>query len=125
MHYGKRLNYLMIVISTSLMNRVLTISAIAMFAVVLGLSSVAPAIADKPEKVMVCHNEADAVDPDTLEPIPPFWTILEVSEKSLKNGHDGKHGDGITDEFQILSPEDEATCRGLPNFVETVDEDLG
>jgi len=98
------------------MNRLLTISAIAMFAVVLGMSSITPAIAkaDTP----ICHyaetvfdTDPDTgeviLDPDTGEPIvlePALWKVITVNSKGAANGHVGHHGpvdDQTLKDFEI------------------------
>ncbi len=98
------------------MNRILTISAIAMFAVVLGMSAIAPAMAkaDTP----ICHY-AEAVfmtnpdtgeietDPDTDEPIvlePALWKVITVNSKGSTNVNVDRHGpfdDQTIKDFEI------------------------
>jgi len=41
------------------MNKTISIVAIAMVAVVMGLSAFAPAMADKPQTVQICHFDND------------------------------------------------------------------
>ena len=41
------------------MNKTISLAAIAMVAVVMGLSAFAPAMADKPETVQICHFDND------------------------------------------------------------------
>ena len=87
-------------ISSSLMNRILTISAIAMFAVVLGLGVFSPAMAAKEPKVDVCHfaEEETVVDSDDVETvIPAHWKIINISQKGADNGHVGHHTDPDAD----------------------------
>jgi len=78
------------------MNRILTISAIAMFAVVLGVSAFAPAMAtprdDNGEhKVVICHyQEAKTTDRDgnDLEiPIPEAYVVINIDKAGKMNGH--------------------------------------
>ncbi len=78
------------------MNRILTISAIAMFAVVLGVSAFAPAMAtppdrDPPHKVVICHyQEAKTTDRDgnTLDiPIPEAYVDINIDKAGKMNGH--------------------------------------
>ena len=105
------------------MNRIITISAIAMFAVTLGLGVLSPAMA-APNKVSVCHYEAEEIDPDTLEVIDDFWTIISISgngqavPKHLANHANGTDTDGV-----IGDKYTEAQCEALGFFQETVDED--
>jgi hypothetical protein len=78
------------------MNRLLTISTIAMFAVVLGLGVLSPAMAAKEPKVDVCHfaEEETVVDSDGVETfIPAHWKIINISQKGADNGHVGHHTD--------------------------------
>ena len=73
-----------------------TIAAIAMFAVILGMSALSPAMAVKPDadgkhKVEFCHyQEAKTTDRDgnALDiPIPEAYLVIEVDKKGQMNGH--------------------------------------
>jgi len=78
------------------MNRILTISAIAMFAVVLGLGVLSPAMATPRDdngdhKVVICHyQEAETIDngPD-LPPteIPEAYVVINIDKAGKMNGH--------------------------------------
>ena len=104
------------------MNRILTISAIAMFAVVLGLGVVSPAMA-APNKVSVCHYEAEEIDPDTGAVIDDFWTIISISGNgNAVNAHLANHANG-TDTDMVIGAFSEADCEDLGFFLDTVDED--
>ncbi len=76
------------------MNRIQTISAIAMFAVVLGISAIAPAMADKAtapgqNKQYICHVEHD--DPTTPDVDESSIDLIKVP---LNSAHfKGKHPD--------------------------------
>jgi len=88
-----------------------TIAAIAMFAVILGMSALSPAMAAKPDKadkIWVCHfadtevvidpeTELPMIDPDTgLEvTIPAHYDVIHISENGW-NGHQN-HYDGNAD----------------------------
>ncbi len=83
-------------ISSSLMNRILTISAIAMFAVVLGVSAFAPAMAtppdrDPPHKVVICHYQEEKTEDrfgNTLDiPIPEAYVDINIDKAGKMNGH--------------------------------------
>ena len=80
-----------------------TIAAIAMFAFVLGMSSISPAMAkaDTP----ICHYAETVfeIDPDTneivldddLNPVvleEAVWKVITVNNKGATNGHVGHHG---------------------------------
>ncbi len=105
------------------MNSKLTIAAITLFAVTLGLGVLSPAMA-APNKVSVCHYEGEEIDPDTLEVIDDFWTIISISgngqavTKHMANHANGTDGDGVIGEDYT-----EAECMALGFFQETVDED--
>ncbi len=97
------------------MNRIQTISAIAMFAVVLGMSAIAPAMAkaDTP----ICHYaetefETDPVTGDVIldpdgNPIvleEAVWKVISVNSKGAANGHVDHHGpeaDQTLKDFEI------------------------
>ncbi len=113
------------------MNRILTISAIAMFAVTLGLGVLSPAMAAPPahsnaNKESVCHYEAEEIDPDTLEVIDDFWTIISISgngqavTKHMANHANGTDNDMVIDE---TDPDQVQACKDKGFFQETVDED--
>ncbi len=97
------------------MNSKLALTAIVMFAVVMGMSSIAPAMAkaDTP----ICHY-AEAVfetDPITGEVIldvdgnpivleEAHWKVITVNNKGATNGHVGHHGpvdDQTLKDFEI------------------------
>jgi len=89
------------------MNRILTISAIAMFAVVLGVSAFAPAMADRASapgqtRVSICHVEFDdegAVESTDLIKVPTNSAHFQVDENGdLKHPADFTPtdvGDGV------------------------------
>ena len=92
------------------MKTTLTIAAIAMFAIMLGVSAFAPAMAAKADKVDVCHfaEEETEIDPETGEEItiPAHWKVININENAMK-GH-AKHTDGegnfdeiITEDFTV------------------------
>jgi len=101
------------------MNRILTIPAIAMFAVVLGLGVVGPAMAAKEVNpnssadTGVCHYFEEEIDEDTGVVTEAQWNVKYVNSNGAMNGH-LKHGDpliGTTDlgaDPPIISVED---CR--------------
>ena len=105
-----------------------TIAAIAMFAVILGMSALAPAMAAKAPKVDICHFAEEEIifGEDGLTPIDTIeahWKILNVSQNGADNGHVDNHGDDTGLDFIISSDELETECRDKPNFQEKVDED--
>jgi hypothetical protein len=104
------------------MNTKLALTAIVMFAVIMGVSAISPATAAKQPKSDVCHFESEEIDPVTGEVTPAFWTIININGNALK-AHVDKHGDGITSDFVIETAQDDLDCRALPNFQETVDEE--
>ena len=118
------------------MNNKLAITAIVMFAVVLGVSSIAPALAKA--DTTICHFaetefETDPLtgdiinDPVTGLPIvleEAHWMFKTLNSKGAANGHVGHHGpvdangDPIPDangnpltDFIAADP---AECEGLP-----------
>ena len=107
------------------MNSKLAITAIAFFAVTLGLGVLSPAMA-APNKEDVCHYEGEEIDPDTGAVIDDFWTIISISgngqavTKHMANHANGTDADGV-----IGVDYTEAECMALGFFQETVDEDLG
>jgi len=110
------------------MNRLLTISAIAMFAVVLGMSSITPAMAkaDTP----ICHYAETEflTDPDTGvvitdpdnndEPIvleAAHWKVITVNSKGATKGHVEHHGpvdDQTLKDFEIDESEGSGKTSG-------------
>ena len=97
------------------MNTKLALTAIALFAVMLGMSALAPAMAVKPDtKIWVCHfAEAEEVLEDgipTGEIIPAHYVVIHISENGW-NGHQN-HVDGNEDEdFRDFENNDEVTVR--------------
>ncbi|MGV7226896.1 MAG: hypothetical protein ACQ9CV_08270 [Nitrosopumilus sp.] len=117
-----------------------TVAAIAMFAVVLGLGVLSPALAAK-DKIDLCHYSAEEtilVDTtgdgvgDTEQVIPEHWKIINISQKgNAVNAHESNHaqdnGDGtFTSDFQIAEDDADALadCTALMEaFPAPVDED--
>ena len=81
------------------MNKTLAISAITIFAVMLGMSAIAPVLADPPErnKVFICHYQTKDKTIDEVFQ-PAGWYPQEVSVKSLQ-----KH---LNHEDQIITNSD-------------------
>jgi len=93
------------------MNRILTISAIVMFAVVMGIASMTPAMAAK-NKVDLCHYSAEEIVVDDLgmptgEVILEHWKIINISQNgNAVNAHENNHAqvnedESVTPDFQI------------------------
>ena len=85
------------------MNRILTISAIAMFAVVLGVSAFAPAMAapgnpNSKATTQVCHFFEAEFDDDGFETSPAQWGVLHTNSNGATNGHVIGHGDKLIDD---------------------------
>jgi hypothetical protein len=73
-----------------------TIAAIAMFAVILGMSAIAPAMASKPNadvdhRIIFCHyQEEKTTDRFGMEleiPVPEAYLVIETDNKGKMNGH--------------------------------------
>ena len=109
------------------MNNKLAITAIVMFAVVMGIASMTPAMAAK-NKVDLCHYSAEEtilVDTtgdgvgDTEEVILEHWKIINISQNgNAVNAHENNHaqdnGDGtFTSDFAITVPADQTACDDL------------
>jgi len=90
------------------MNKTISLAAIAMFAVMMGLAAFAPAaLAEKPLKVNLCHNdEGDDGERGTLD---DSWVQISISEKA-KQKHIENHGD-----FEIVDDASQAQCDALVN----------
>ena len=115
------------------MNNKLTITAIVMFAVVMGIASMTPEMATK-NKVDLCHYSAaetilvdtdgDGVG-DTEQVIPEYWQIINISQNGKSvNAHVSHHaqdnGDGtftsdfvITDADPTIQAQNQADCDAL------------
>ena len=98
------------------MRTTLTIAAIAMFAVILGMSALAPAMAVKADKIWVCHfAEAEEVlDPITGLPtgeiIPAHYVVIHISENGW-NGHQNHLDGNEVQDFRDLENNDEDVVR--------------
>ena len=117
-----------------LMKTIYTIAAIAMFAVILGMSAIAPAMASKPNsngehKSDLCHyQEAKPETTDDLgnviEEVLEAYVVINVDNKGKMNGHfkngdahhfpvdasDVQNGPGdfeITNDDEVNNPTDE------------------
>jgi len=94
------------------MNKPISLAAIAMFAVIMGLGVFAPAIfAEKMLKVDLCHN--DDGDDGIRGNVDDFWEQISVNGNSLDK-HIANHFDesGVFD-FEIVDGATQATCDAL------------
>ncbi len=75
------------------MNTKLALTAIAMFAVIMGLSAFAPTAMgterQNGNQVTICHFESDPAGDSSL---PGVWEIITVNEHSVQK-HIDNHGD--------------------------------
>jgi len=105
------------------MNRIQTIAAIAMFAVVLGMSAISPAMAAK-NKVDLCHYSAEEIVVDDLgvptgDVILEHWKIINISQNgNAVNAHENNHAqdngdETFTPDFEITDATDQADCDAL------------
>ena len=83
------------------MNTKLTLTAIAMFAVIMGMSALAPAMAVKPGKILMCHYDAITYDEFNV-PISGTddWVVISIS-LNAQSAHDGIHTDGSLYDFVV------------------------
>ena len=93
-----------------------TIAAIAMFAVILGMSAIAPAMADRSngQKSIICHFEAAHFDEDLQEDVPAEWVVINVNNRSLPahlgdDKHEG-HGDLVIDSENLTNEISAEAC---------------
>ena len=97
----------------SLMKTTFTIAAIAMFAVILGMSALAPAMAEKKAKIDVCHFEEAEIetleDGTEVEISPAEWKVINISGNAEK-AHVGKHTDGINSDEKLSDEFTEQDC---------------
>jgi hypothetical protein len=94
-----------------------TIAAIAMFAVILGMGALSPAMAVKMDKIDVCHfsEEKIEIDADGVKTvIPAEWKVINISGNAEK-AHVGKHTDNV--EFDVLVSDD-------PESIDTITEEV-
>ncbi len=111
------------------MNRKLAITAIVMFAVVMGIASMTPAMAAK-NKVDLCHYSAEEIVVDDLgmptgEVILEHWKIINISQNgNAVNAHENNHVqdngvDPVQSDFQITDDDapteaaNQAACDAL------------
>jgi cytochrome c1 len=93
------------------MNKITTLAAISMFAVIMGAAAFAPAFAagSNGQKTTLCHFEAAHFDEELQEDIPDTWSVITVNDRSLPahlgdEDHEG-HGDTI-----VTTQEEEDAC---------------
>ena len=94
------------------MNKTISLAAIAMFAVMMGLATFAPvALAEKMPKVDLCHND-DGED-GIRGNVDDFWEQISVNGNSLDK-HIANHFDesGVFD-FEIVDGATQTTCNDL------------
>jgi len=129
---GQRREYFLIMISASLMNRKLAITAIVMFAVVMGIASMTPAMAAK-NKVDLCHYSAaeevvNAFGVPTGEVISEHWKIINISQNgNAVNAHENNHAqvnedESVTPDFQITDEDPDEEAANLAECVRLMTE---
>ncbi len=95
---------------SSLMKTTFTIAAIAMFAVILGMSSLAPAMAAPAEKIWVCHFSEAVVDETTGEVIEEAtWKLIHINGNGW-NGHENHNDGGDPAVFDEQGTEEDMTA---------------
>ena len=86
-----------------------TIAAIAMFAVILGMSALAPAMAvkqDKADKIYVCHFSEEELDEITEEVIEEaHYVVIHISENGW-NGHQNHYDDNGDQDYRDIENND-------------------
>ncbi len=94
------------------MNSKLAFTAITLFAVVMGIASLSPAMAapNNPQSnatTAVCHLFEEEFDnpetPDVDESTPAHWGELYASSKGAVNGHIKGHGDSVIGDITDLT----------------------
>ena len=82
------------------MNKTISLAAIAMVAVIMGMGAFTPAMASNGSngaKTTICHFEAEFFDEELQEIVPAEYSVINVNDRSLPahmgtDGHEG-HGD--------------------------------
>ncbi|HUT06583.1 MAG TPA: hypothetical protein VMW74_07855 [Nitrosopumilaceae archaeon] len=94
------------------MNKTISLAAIAMFAVIMGLGAFAPAVlAEKMPKVDLCHND-DGED-GIRGNVDDFWEQKSVNGNSLDK-HIANHFDeNNVFDFEVVDGATQATCDAL------------
>jgi len=92
------------------MNKITTLTAISMFAVMMGVAAFAPAFAvgSNGQKTTLCHFEAAHFDEELQEDIPDTWSVITVNDRALP-AHMGEGDDGHVDTV-IEDEADEIAC---------------
>lgn len=73
------------------MNQTIAITAIVMFAVSLGVSTMSPVFAAPPEtKVLVCHHAADTEN----------WVVISIGSKAADRHLSNHDGDYVMDSLE-------------------------
>ena len=94
------------------MNKITSLAAIAMVAVVMGMSAFVPAIMAAPNTVDICHNDKGE-DGDRNASEDNFWEIISVNSHAVDK-HIAKHFDGsAVFDFQIVGSGTLAACNTL------------
>ncbi len=111
------------------MNTKLTLTAITLFAVIMGMSVLAPAMAAKESKVLVCHYQEFVAEDLTVD--PPIigeeeaWKVININGNAESAHVDVHTPDGVVFDFLIAADDDDdagdlvndsvADCEDLDN----------
>jgi len=110
------------------MKTTFTIAAIAMFAVILGMGALAPAIAAPHDnanpkasvgKVTICHWQEEVPDDESTTDVDEFepaeWVPINISRNAEK-AHVGVHTDGSDFDVELSQADIDADLCGLRNI---------
>jgi hypothetical protein len=114
-----------------------TIAVIAMFAVILGMGVLAPAMASKPvvgenHKIEFCHyqeakeaiydldEESDTFEDELVPAVPEDYLVIETDKKGKTNGH--FKGDPQVAHHFPVDEDDVAVVDGQGDFIFTNDD---
>ena len=92
------------------MNKITTLAAISMFAVMMGMTAFAPAFAvgSNGQKTTLCHFEAAHFDEELQEDIPDTWSVITINDRALP-AHMGEGDDEHVDTV-ITNDDEKAAC---------------
>ena len=114
------------------MNKTISLAAIAMFAVTLGLGVLSPAMASQPDengkhKAQVCHfadakNIFNATGDDTWTNSTAGMVVIDVDNKGKMNGHFDKNGDARHFNATLVLEDFVINATAIPDDLDGLDD---
>lgn len=94
------------------MNTKLTLTAITLFAVTMGIGFLTPALAAPQPKILVCHFDEMTTDEFGIVSGTDTWIVININQNA-ESAHVGVHTDGTLFDFVVNDTDGDDTNDSL------------